>query len=92
MNLVYSSEAVADLVRLRAFIAEHNPTAAAQIASKLVERINYLQAFPEIGRMVGEAPTPQVIRDFAFGKYVVRYSLHRQGIAILRVWHHLEAR
>jgi len=92
VRLVYSQEAVADLVRLRAFIAENDPTAAVQIAAGLVTRIDSLCAFPEMGRNVSQAPEPGAIRDFIFGKYVVRYTVHSTALVILRIWHHYESR
>ena len=91
MKLVYSQDAVADLVRLRDFIANNDPTAAARIAADLVSRINGLCAFPEMGRSVSQAPQPDSIRDFIFGKYVVRYTVHGAALVILRIWHHYES-
>ncbi|MGH8855201.1 MAG: type II toxin-antitoxin system RelE/ParE family toxin, partial [Telluria sp.] len=52
MRLVYSEEAVADLVRLRAFIAEKDPSAAARVAAELIARIENLRLFPTMGRAV----------------------------------------
>ena len=92
MNLVYSREAIADLVRLRAFIAEKNPDAATRIGNDIVERVNRLRAFPEMGHAVTHAPEPRSIRDIVFGNYVVRYSVHSDAIIVLRVWHHFEDR
>ena len=91
MKLVYSQDAVADLARLRDFIANNDPTAAARIAADLVSRINGLCAFPEMGRSVTQAPEPDSIRDFIFGKYVVRYTVHGSALIILRIWHHYES-
>ena len=91
MKLVYSQDAVADLARLRDFIANNDPTAAARIAADLVSRINGLCAFPEMGRSVTQAPEPDSIRDFIFGKYVVRYTVHGAALVILRIWHHYES-
>ena len=90
MKLVYSQEAVADLVRLRAFIASNDPTAAARVAADLVARIDGLCAFPEMGRSVSQAPEPDSIRDSIFGRYVVRYTVHGSALVILRIWHHYE--
>lgn len=90
MKLVYTDEAIADLKRLRAFIAIHNPTAAATIAAELINKIELLLDFPKMGAPVQMAPIPEVIRDMVFGRYVVRYSLHTHTIIILRVWHGLE--
>jgi plasmid stabilization system protein ParE len=90
MRLVYSREAVADLTRLRAFIAENDPSAAARIAAELVTRIDNLCRFPHIGVAVSHAPPPVEVRDMVFGKYRVRYAVHGEAISILRIWHHYE--
>lgn len=90
MKLVYTDVAIEDLKRLRAFIAIHNPPAAARVAAELVEKIGLLSDFSEIGTPVELAPMPDSIRDIVFGRYVVRYSLHRSTVIILRVWHGLE--
>ena len=92
MRLAYSENAVADLVRLREFIAENDPLAAARIAAELPSRIENLCLYPEMGRAVELAPSPKAIRDAVFGKYRVRYSAHTETIVILRIWHHNEDR
>lgn len=92
MKLVYSEEAVADLVRLRAFIAEKDPSAAARVAAELIARVENICLFPEIGRGVALAPEPKVVRDAVFGKYIVRYAAHAEAVVILRIWHHYENR
>lgn len=92
MRLVYSESAVTDLVRLREFIAEKYPLAAARVAAELLSRIENLCLFPEMGRAVELAPTPDTIRDAVFGNYIIRYSTHLDAIAILRIWHHNEDR
>lgn len=92
MKLVYSEQAVEDLVRLRAFIAEKDPHAAARVATELIARIENLRLFPTVGRTVELAPDPKVIRDAIFGKYVIRYTTHTETIVILRIWHHYENR
>ncbi len=92
MKLVYSEEAVADLVRLRAFIAEKDPAAASRIAAELVARVENLRLFPHLGVEVEQAPQPGVVRDMVFGSYVVRYAAQSESVVVLRVWHHLEDR
>lgn len=92
MRLVYSAEAVADLVRIREFIAQNDPAAAARVADELVTRIENLCRFPHIGREVAQAPEPQAIRDMVFGNYIVRYSIHTHALVVLRIWHHHENR
>jgi plasmid stabilization system protein ParE len=92
MKLVYSEEAVADLVRLRAFVAEKDPLAAARVAAELMARIENLRLFPAMGRAVELAPEPKAIRDAIFGKYVIRYTAYSETVVILRLWHHFEDR
>ena len=91
MRLVYTDEAIEDLMRLREFIADHNLSAARKIAAELVDKVELLPDFPEMGVPVEVAPIPGSIRDMVFGKYVVRYSVHESAIIILRVWHDLES-
>jgi plasmid stabilization system protein ParE len=92
VKLIYAVEAVQDLARLREFIAEKDPMAASRVAGELLERIENLRVFPQIGRSVELAPTSGVIRDFVFGSYIVRYALHTGAVVVLRVWHHYENR
>ena len=92
MRLVYSEDAIADLTRLRAFIASKEPVAAARVASELIRRIESIRLFPEMGRAVALAPDPESVRDAIFGKYVVRYTAHAEAVVILRIWHHYESR
>lgn len=92
MKVMYSPEAVTDLVRLREFIAENDSVAAARIAAELIERVEHLKAFPKMGRKVEKAPDPEIVRDIIFGDYIVRYSLHAETVIVLRAWHHYEER
>ena len=90
MRLEYSLEAIADLKRLRAFIAKHNPAAAQRVSSELIQGIKALKKHPKIGHGVSVAPDPETIRDLVLGKYIVRYLLLQKRIVVLRIWHHLE--
>ena len=92
MKLIYSEESVADLVRLRAFIAEKDSLAAARVATELIARIENLRLLPTMGRAVELAQAPKAIRDAVFGKYVIRYATHTETIVILRIWQHYEDR
>ena len=90
VQIVYTREAIEDLQRLRGFIAEKNPRAAKRIAQELILRITALQDMPLMGRPVSAAPDSEIIRDMVFGNYTVRYAIHADLIAILKVWHHYE--
>lgn len=90
MKLRYTPESIADLERLRAFIAEQNPSAARRIAGSLLEAIERLRIFPKMGLPVRRAPDPDSIRDLFVDSYTIRYLLARQSIIILRIWHDKE--
>lgn len=92
MNITYTAEAIADLIRLREFIEEKNPQAARRVAQTIQQKIQQLKTFPLIGVGVEEAPDPEVIRDLIMGNYVVRYLVHHNEVYILRIWHHEERR
>lgn len=92
MKLVYSELAVRDLARLRNFIAEHNPTSAAEVAADLIDRVEKLTTFPRLGIPVRHAPDPESVRDLVLDNYIIRYSCHSGMIVILRLWHHRELR
>ena len=92
MNIVYTQEAIEDLVRLREFIATNNPLAAGRIAAALLEGIERLRDFPEMGHPVALAPDPGSVRDLVIGDHVVRYIPRPDVVIILRLWHQYEQR
>jgi plasmid stabilization system protein ParE len=95
VKLAFSREARSDLVRLRAFIAKHDPAAAERVAKRLIQGIERLLQHPRLGRRVTVAPdqmAPEEIRDWPIGAYVVRYLIMQDRIVVLRMWHGKEQR
>jgi len=92
VKLAYSAQAVADLKRLRAFIAEHDPNTAERIAERLLYQLDHLRRSPRMGHPVPLAPDPESVRDVVFGDYIIRYSIHPRLVMILKIWHQLENR
>ena len=90
MGLIFSKAAVHDLVRLREFIAKHNPDAAQRVSRRLRGAIKGLVNNPQIGRPVPDLPGE--IRELIFGKYVVRYEVRTNSLYVLRLWHAKEDR
>jgi plasmid stabilization system protein ParE len=88
MRLIYSEQAVRDLVPLRAFIAEKNPPAARRVSADLLARIGRLRDLPRLEREVSRAPDPSAMRDAVFGNYVLRYVPRPDVLIVLRIWHH----
>jgi plasmid stabilization system protein ParE len=92
MRIEYTEVAVSDLIRLREFIAEHNPQAAKKAAAKLIAGIKNLAQQPRLGHPVMLAPDPEKIRDLIPPPYVVRYTVLSKSVMILRIWHQKEER
>ena len=91
MRIKYAIDAIHDLERLRAFIEIKNPHVARRIAAELLDGIENLASFPELGLPVRRAPNPNVIRDLFVGKYTIRYLRQQKSVVVLRVWHGKEA-
>jgi len=90
MRLIFSRAAVLDLVRLREFIAMHNPGAAKRVSRRLRGAIKGLVNNPQIGRPVPDLPGE--VRELIFGKYIARYEVRTNLLYILRIWHGKEDR
>lgn len=89
MKLQFSESAVQDLIRLREFIAVHNPKAAERISLRLRQAIAKLVLHPDIGRSI---PEFENVRELVAGDYVVRYLRLEDAIFVLRIWHGKEFR
>ena len=87
MKIRYTAEAIYDLERLRAYIEPKNPHAARRVAAELLDGIENLAVFPELGLPVQRAPNPKLIRDLFVGNYTIRYKRSEGSITILRIWH-----
>ncbi len=98
MKLVFTRLAHQDLVRLRQFIAEHHPNAAARAADRIKTVAQLLTDQPLIGRPVN-APNGEPRNDirelpltFGSGAYILRYQVLQKQIRVLRIWHAREER
>ena len=85
MTLVWSRQAVADLAKLRRYLEEHNPGAASEVASRIIDAARQLEDFPGIGRPGRIAGTRElVIRKTP---YLVVYRIGREAVHLLRIFH-----
>ena len=89
MELQFAEQALDDLVRLREFIAEKNPTAAKRISEQLIENINRLRDQPELGHVVEALPG---VREWIARDYVVHYLVLKESLVVLQIWHGREDR
>ncbi|MBL8707457.1 MAG: type II toxin-antitoxin system RelE/ParE family toxin [Rhodospirillales bacterium] len=84
MRLRWAAPAIADLIALRQYIAEHNPQAAQRIAARIRESTDQLTLHPLIGRPGRVAGT----RELIVRPYIVAYRAVDAEIEVLRVIHH----
>lgn len=89
VKLVFSERAVCDLIRLRDFLAAHDPEAARRTAERLIGAIQRLTDTPAIGRAVEGLPG---VREWVVGRYVLRYVAEGDTLTVARIWHGREHR
>ncbi len=91
--ITYSSNALADVKRLRAFLQGKSPRAARAASEAIAEALNLLTDFPEAGRPV--LSDPPGLRDLfiEFGNtgYIARYRYDSRTVLVLAVKHAREA-
>ena len=92
--IVFSPDAVADVERLRTFLDQVNPEAARRAMAVILNAIERLQEFPELGMPTGDANIRQIVVRFGTSGYIVRYTVVTvtSDILITRIWHGREAR
>jgi plasmid stabilization system protein ParE len=93
VKVVVSAQALADLDRLKDFLADKNLAAARRMTAALIEAIGSLDRLPARGRP-GDTAVRELIVPFGRAAYVVRYAHFPKGseIVILRIWHGREMR
>jgi plasmid stabilization system protein ParE len=94
MKLIVSEAAIADLARLRAFLADQNRAAADRAISALIRAAHSLEAMPERGRPTAVHNICELIAPFGQSFYVLRYAFHAEAeeVVVLRIWHGRELR
>jgi toxin ParE1/3/4 len=86
MNLVWSPEAIQDLVSLRAYIAQESPVGAKRTVLRVVEVVeNLLPDNPHIGRPGRVPGTRELVIPQT--PYIVPYRVRGEAVQILRVYH-----
>jgi addiction module RelE/StbE family toxin len=87
-KIVWTLRSREDLRDLAIYIAKDNPSAAIKLGDLIFERVDSLERFPKLGRIVPERNQPN-IREIVVKNYRVVYRLHEKEkfLEILRVWH-----
>lgn len=85
MKIRFTKLAVADLRRIRIYIAQENAGAAATMLQRIDRAIQTLKTFPELGR-VGRIPgTRELV--IARSPFITAYRLNGEFVDILAIIH-----
>jgi toxin ParE1/3/4 len=86
MNIVWSPEAIQDLISLRAYIAEDSPAGARRIVARVLHAVEHLLPDnPQMGRPGRVPGTRELVIPQT--PYIVPYRVQRSTLQILRVFH-----
>ena len=86
MTIIWSPEAIEDLISLRAYIAEESPAGARRIVSRILRAVErLLPDNPHMGRPGRVPGTRELVIPQT--PYIVPYRVQRGAIQILRVYH-----
>ena len=90
-EIFWLESAVNDLIRLRAFLLEISPSAAANSALIIKNATNKLQEFPLIGKQVeGLEDFYDIFIEFGAGGYHLRYKVLNEKVYIVYIKHSRE--
>src|ERR1041385_8611393 len=85
----WSAGAIADLVEIRRYIGEDNPTAAREVADRIKRAVQFLGDQPQLGRSGRRAGTRELVVSGT--PYIVAYAvLGGNAVEILAVMHGTE--
>ncbi len=83
----WSQEALRWLREIRDFIARENPEAARRTAAGIVDRVEVLSTFPEIGQRY-DGVTDREVRILLYGHYRIAYLVTRErDVKLLGIFH-----
>jgi toxin ParE1/3/4 len=86
MTIIWSPQAIADLISLREYIAQDNPAAARRMVLRIVDEIErVLPDNPQIGRPGRVPGTRELV--IARTPYIAPYRVRHGAVEVLRVYH-----
>jgi toxin ParE1/3/4 len=87
-KIIWSRQACDDLHDIVAFIAANNRPVAESFGFRLMAKVDLLEQFPKIGRVVPEEQD-ESIRELILPPYRIIYRVLAKNhvIAIARIWH-----
>ncbi len=87
-GIIWTQSALEDLRELVRYIAADDPIAAERFGNAIISRVEGIQSFPRIGRVVPEVGD-DLVREIILAPYRIVYQLDdsSEEIAVIRVWH-----
>ena len=85
LEVTVSPKALSDTFEIWSYISDNNLQAADRWVDELTDQYNLLCRQPFIGRQQFELETE--LRSIPFGRYLIFYKVHTEGIFIIRVLH-----
>ena len=87
-KIIWSDAAIADLQEIWAYLAQHNPQAAARIGRGILAHVRVLANFPYIGPAYPRG-SGGALREIVVRPYRIFYDVREdsQSVEILHVWH-----
>lgn len=86
MKIEWTEPALSDLESIRDYIRRDSEYYAARFIERIIEAVENLEKFPEVGRSVPEAEEEN-IRELLFYNYRIMYRVERERILILTIIH-----
>ena len=91
IEILWTSKALSDLVRLHDFLSTVNKQAAARVVQSLTAVPVRLREYPRLGEKV-EGFDPREVRRILVGHYEMRYEIQKSKTYELRIRHTREDR
>jgi toxin ParE1/3/4 len=85
-KIKWSKDSLEDLKEICHFIALDSPFYAALMKDRVVEMVEHLELFPEMGRHVPESDNPSV-RELIFKNYRIIYQIKEGFLEIITILH-----
>ena len=86
MTVFWTKLAHEDLAGIRAYVARDSSYYAARLARRIVDAVDRLRRFPEIGQIVPKFDR-YVVRDCIVQNYRILYTVEKGRVVILAVVH-----
>ena len=87
-KIIWSPSSIEDPDDIEAYISKDSLVYAIRMITRILDRVEVLHKFPEIGRLVPEISDNTQTRELPEGNYrIVNEQTHEENIHIIRVLH-----